>query len=144
MNMRNYQHYTSKGTACNNKGHRFIYIRIFIYYKLFLYLNLCLNVMFDSALWSFTSMSFIITSCSFTSVMLIVSDVHLHPYPFLLQAVPLQEHRFCWNYNMLWSHTILQNPIRGHVQVNFRIWILLCQLNHKEVFIYENSSVHDL
>jgi hypothetical protein len=27
-------------------------------------------VMFGSALWSFTSMSFIITSCSFTSVML--------------------------------------------------------------------------
>ena len=42
----------------------FIYIHIFSYYKLFLYLNLCLRVMLDSLSCSFTSISFLTTSCS--------------------------------------------------------------------------------
>ena len=43
----------------------FIYIHILYYYKLFLYFNLCLSKMLDSLLCSFTSISFITTSCSF-------------------------------------------------------------------------------
>ena len=43
----------------------FIYIHILSYYKLFLYFNLYLSKMLDSLLCSFTSISFITTSCSF-------------------------------------------------------------------------------
>ena len=46
----------------------FIYIYILSYYKLFLYFNLCLSVMSDSLPCSFTSISFLITSCSFTLI----------------------------------------------------------------------------
>ena len=42
----------------------FIYIHILSYYKLFLYLNLHLSVMLDSLSYSFTSISFLTTSCS--------------------------------------------------------------------------------
>jgi hypothetical protein len=43
-----------------------IYIHILSYYKLFLYLNLCPSVMLDSLSFSFTSIFFLTTSCSFT------------------------------------------------------------------------------
>jgi hypothetical protein len=56
----------------------FIYIHTLSYYKLFLYFNLSSSVLLDSL------------SCSFTLISVqvycwIVSHVHLHPYPFLLQ-----------------------------------------------------------
>jgi hypothetical protein len=44
----------------------FIYIHILSYYKLFIYFNLCLSVMLVSLSCSFTSISFLTTSCSFT------------------------------------------------------------------------------
>jgi hypothetical protein len=47
---------------------KFIYIYILSYYKLFLYFNLCLRVMSNSLLSSFTSISFLTTSCSFTLI----------------------------------------------------------------------------
>jgi hypothetical protein len=64
----------SKGTACSKKGHGCKwtwetfqhYIYILSYYKLFLYFNLCLSVMLGSLSFSFTSISFLTTSCSFT------------------------------------------------------------------------------
>jgi hypothetical protein len=48
----------------------------------------------DSLSCSFTSISFLTTSCSFTLICVLVeyldiSHVPLHPYPFFLQAVPL-------------------------------------------------------
>ena len=72
----------------------FIYIHILSFYKLFIYFNLCLSVILDSLLCSFISISFLSTSCSFTLICVlvyywIVSHVHLYPYPFLLQTVPL-------------------------------------------------------
>jgi hypothetical protein len=72
----------------------FIYIHVLSYYKLFLYCYLCLSVQLDRLSCSFTSMSFLTTSCSFTFICVyvynwIVSHVHLHACPFLLQAVPL-------------------------------------------------------
>jgi hypothetical protein len=65
-----------------------------VYYKLFLYCYLCLSVQLGSLSCSFTSMSFLTTSCSFTFICVyvynwIVSHVHLHPCPFLLPAVLL-------------------------------------------------------
>ena len=42
----------------------FIYIDILSYYKLFLYINLYLSVKLHSLWWSFTSISFLTTSCS--------------------------------------------------------------------------------
>ena len=44
----------------------FIYIHIFSYYKLFFYLNFYLSAMLDSLSCSFTSISFLTTSCSLT------------------------------------------------------------------------------
>ena len=44
----------------------FIYIYIISFYKLFLFFNLCLSVILDSLSCSFTSISFLTTSCSFT------------------------------------------------------------------------------
>jgi hypothetical protein len=44
----------------------FINIHIFSYYKLFLYLNFYLSVMLDILSFSFTSISFLTTSCSLT------------------------------------------------------------------------------
>ena len=44
----------------------FIYIHILSYYKLFLYFTLCLSVMLDTLSCSYTSTSFLTTSCSFT------------------------------------------------------------------------------
>ena len=44
----------------------FIYIHIISYYKLFLYYTLCLSVMLDTLSCSYTSISFLTTSCSFT------------------------------------------------------------------------------
>jgi hypothetical protein len=46
----------------------FIYIHIHSYYKLFLYLNLCANIMLDGLSCSFTPISFLTTSGSFTSI----------------------------------------------------------------------------
>jgi hypothetical protein len=43
-------------------------IHILSYYKLFLQFNLCLSVMLDSLSCSFTSISFLTTSCSFTLI----------------------------------------------------------------------------
>ena len=70
----------------------FIHIRS--YYMLFLFFNLFLIVMLDSLSCLFTSISVLITCCSFTLTCFlewcwIVSHVYLHPYPFLLHAVPL-------------------------------------------------------
>jgi len=45
-----------------------IYIYILSYYNLFLYFNVCLSVMLDSLLCSFTSISFLTTTCSFTLI----------------------------------------------------------------------------
>ena len=45
-----------------------IYIDILSYYKMFLYINLYLSVKLDSLWWSFTSISFLTTSCSFSSI----------------------------------------------------------------------------
>ena len=96
----------------------FKYIHILSYYKLFLYFTLCLSVMLDTLSCSYTSISFLTTSCSFTyfvfkcsvgqSLKFIyihvlsyyklfiyilcvcsVFHVHLHSFPFLLQAVHL-------------------------------------------------------
>ena len=72
----------------------FIYIHVLSYYQLLLYFYLCLCVQLDRLSCSFTSMSFLTTSCSltFTCVYVynwIVSHVHLHQCHFLLQAVPL-------------------------------------------------------
>jgi hypothetical protein len=50
----------------------FIYIHILSYYKLFLYFTLCLSVMLDTLSSSFTSISFLTTSCSFTLVYVFV------------------------------------------------------------------------
>ena len=46
----------------------FIYIDILSYYKLFLYINLYLSVKLDSLSCSFTSISFLTTSCFFTLI----------------------------------------------------------------------------
>jgi hypothetical protein len=72
----------------------FIYIHIRSYYMLFLDFNLFLRVMLDSLSCLFTSISVLITCCSLTLTCFlewcwIVSYVYLHPYPFLLHAVPL-------------------------------------------------------
>ena len=47
--------------------------------------------MFDGLSCSLLSVMFDGLSCSFISVILMVSRVHLHPYPFLLLAIPLLE-----------------------------------------------------
>ena len=46
----------------------YIYIHTLYYYKLFLYFNLCLNILLNILSYSFTSTSFISTSCSFTLI----------------------------------------------------------------------------
>ena len=63
------------------------------YYMLFLDFNLFLRVMLDSLSCLFTSISVLITCCSFTLTCFlewccVVSHVYLHPYLFLLHAVP--------------------------------------------------------
>ena len=52
----------------------YIYIHTLYYYKLFLYFNLCLNILLDILSYSFTSTSFISTSCSFTLICIEVSS----------------------------------------------------------------------
>jgi len=46
----------------------FIYIHIHSDYKLFPYFNVCLRVVLDSLSCSFTFISFLTTSCSFTLI----------------------------------------------------------------------------
>jgi hypothetical protein len=61
---------------------------------LFLYFSLFLRVMLCSFSCLFTSIYVLITCCSFTLPRFlewccVVSHVYLHPYPFLLHAIPL-------------------------------------------------------
>jgi hypothetical protein len=64
-----------------NEHERLFYIYTLSYYKLFLYFNLCSSLLLDSLSCSFTSTSFLTTSCSFTLICVqvycwIVSHVH--------------------------------------------------------------------
>jgi hypothetical protein len=62
------EHKRLSNITLRHKSLMFIYIHILSYYKLFLYFNLCLSVMLDSLLCSFTSIFFLTTNCSFTLI----------------------------------------------------------------------------
>jgi hypothetical protein len=56
----------------------FIYIHIMYYYELLHYLNLCLSVMFDSALCSFTSIS-----CIVKEQLVVINDMDVNEHKAL-------------------------------------------------------------
>jgi hypothetical protein len=80
----------------------FIYIHIFSYYKLFLYFTLCLRVMLDSLSCSFTSISFLTTSCSFTNWLSITSTVVKNIFTAWVRIRCRNE--WCWSHHT-WGYS---------------------------------------
>ena len=104
----------------------FIYIHILSVYKLFLYFNLYLSVMLDSLLYSFTSTSFLTTSCSFTLICVqvhrwIVSHVHFHPYSY---------------YKLFLYFNMCLSVMLDSLQCSLTLIVSKCNIGESLVFIY--------
>ena len=111
----------------------FIYIHVLSYYKRFLYFNMCLecNVRY--------SLMFIYIHITLICVLSVMSDssVHLHPYPFLLQAVPLLlfVSKCDVRYSLMFIYIHIHSYYKLFLYFNLRLSVMLYSLSCSFTFI---------